>query len=50
MSKVIGLLGLCVQISRFSESIVPKHIGTITKYLYVHILVQPEMKDIVLLS
>lgn len=43
MSKVIGLLGLCAQICRFSE--VLESIGTIAKYLCVHMLAQTEMKD-----
>lgn len=37
MSKVIGLLGLCVHASRLSESKVPEKRDTITTYLYVHV-------------
>lgn len=46
MSKVIGVQGLCAQISRFSE--VPESIDTITKYLCLHILAQTEIQDTIL--
>lgn len=46
MSIVIGFLDLCAQISRISE--VPEGIGTIAKYLCVHMLPQTEIKNTIL--
>lgn len=45
ISKVIGLLDLCAQISE-----VPEGIGTIARYLCGHMLAQTERKDTILLA